>query len=83
MEGKCESKMASGLDWHDYLGKVVACGFEFPLGTVFYVLEPERIAGKYSCLDRCPACTDNKQLDFLGLTQKLPWNQELSVMVSY
>jgi hypothetical protein len=83
VEGRCKSLMASGLDWHEYVGEALACGFEYPLGTVFYVLEPERITGKYTCLDRCPACTDKKQLDFLSLTQKLPWNQELSVQVSY
>jgi hypothetical protein len=68
--------MASGLDWHDYVGKVVACGFEYPLGTIFHMLEPKKLAGRYTCLDRCPACTGKKQLDFLSITQQLPWNQE-------
>jgi hypothetical protein len=82
-EGKCESKMASGLDWHGYVGKAVACGFEYPLGTVFRVLEPESMAGTYPCLDRCPACTGKNLLDFLSPTQELPWNQELLVQITY
>lgn len=82
-EGKCESAMATGLDWHDYVGKAVACGFEYPLGTIFHVLEPEKLAGMYTCLDRCPACTSNNQLDFLSLTQELPWNQKLIVKVTH
>jgi len=82
MEGKCKSRMSSGLDWHGYVGKVVACGFEYPLGTVFQVLEPEKVAGAYACLDRCPACTGKNQLDFLSLNQILPWNQELLVQVA-
>ena len=80
---RCESTMASGLDWHDYLGQTVACGFEYPLGTVFRVLEPEKLAGEYICLDRCPACTGTRQLDFLSPIQQLPWNQELLVQVTY
>ena len=83
MEGRCKSNMATGLDWHDYVGKAVACGFEYPLGTVFRVLEPKKLAGKYPCLDRCPACTGKNQLDFLSLTQQLPWNQELLVQILY
>jgi hypothetical protein len=79
---RCRSLMASRLDWHDYVGKAVARGFEYLLGTVFCVLEPQNLAGKYLCLDRCPACTGKKQLNFLSLTHKLPWNQELSVLVS-
>lgn len=81
MEGKCKSKMASGLDWHAYVGKAVACGFEYPLGTVFHVLEPEAVRGTYPCLDRCPACTEKKVLDFLSGEKRLPWNEELRVQV--
>ena len=75
--------MASGLDWHDYVGRALACGFEYPMETVFRVFEPEKLAGKYPCLDRCPACTGKKQLDFLNLTQQLPWNEKLVVQVNY
>ena len=82
-EGRCESTMASGLDWHEYVDRIVACGFEYPLGTVFHVLAPGKLAGTYTCLDRCPACTGKKQLDFLSLFQQLPWNEELMVQVIY
>lgn len=74
--GRCVAMMASGHDWNDYLGKAVACGFEYLLGTVFRVLEPKSIARTYTCLDCCPACTGKRQLDFLSLSQKLPWNRE-------
>jgi len=79
MEGNCKSKMATGLDWHDYIGQAVACGFEYPMGTKFQVLEPEKLSGIFVCLDRCPACTGKRQLDFLSLIQELPWNQKLLV----
>ena len=82
-DGRCKSAMATGLDWHNFIGRAVACGFEYPLGTIFRVLEPEKLAGKYTCLDRCPACTGKRQLDFLSLKQELPWNQELSVQITY
>lgn len=83
MEGRCRSTMASGLDWHAYVGKTVACGFEYPLGTVFRVLEPEKIAGDYPCLDRCPACTNIRKLDFLSRQQELPWNEKLVIQLPY
>jgi hypothetical protein len=81
MEGKCKSKMASGLDWHAYVSKAVAYGFEYPLGTVFRVRKPAKIAGDYPCLDRCPACTNKRQLNFLNVIQQLPWNLQLVVIV--
>ncbi|MGB8212002.1 MAG: hypothetical protein WCE68_00455 [Anaerolineales bacterium] len=79
--GRCRSPMASGLDWHGFIGKVVACGFEFPLGTVFRVLTPAKLAGEYICLDRCPACTGKHLLDFLSASQQLPWWTPLQVQV--
>jgi len=45
-DGDCDH-MANGEAWRGYVGEVVACPPEFPLGTVFRVLGDE-----YICLDR-------------------------------
>jgi hypothetical protein len=81
LAGRCRSPMASGLDWREYTGKALACGYGYPLGTVFRVLEPAGLAGDYPCLDRCPDCTGKRLLDFVSLYQALPWQTELLVQV--
>ncbi len=81
VEGECISKMTSGLDWRDYYGKSVACGDEYPLYTIFRVIEPMVIAGDYECLDRCPYCTGKKVLDFLSNHWDLQWLYPLNVQV--
>jgi hypothetical protein len=81
--GECVSMMTTGLDWKDYFGKSVACGAEYPLYTIFRVITPMQIAGDYECLDRCPACTGKKILDFLSTVWTLNWNYTLSVQVIY
>jgi hypothetical protein len=80
---ECHSMMATGLDWRNYFGKSLACGAEFPLYTVFRVIHPLEIAGDYPCLDRCPACTGMRLLDFLDTGQRLPWGYDLLVQVIY
>ena len=81
LTGRCRSAMASGLDWREYIGKALACGYEYSLGTVFRVLEPASLAGDYPCLDRCPDCTSKRLLDFISAYQALPWQTELLVQV--
>jgi len=81
LAGRCRSPMATGLDWHQFLGRSVACGYEYPIGTVFHVITPAKLAGDHPCLDRCPACTGKKLLDFLSPFQQLPWQTPLRVEV--
>lgn len=81
--GICRSPMASGLPFESYYGKAVACGYEYPLYTVFEVTYPLEIAGSYTCLDRCPACTGKRQLDFLSHDWVLPAQWEVHATVYY
>jgi hypothetical protein len=81
VEGVCRSLMSSGLDWRNYFGKSLACGEEYPLYTVFRVIHPVELAGDYPCLDRCPACSGLRVLDFLDTKQRLPWQYQLLVQV--
>lgn len=81
VKGECRSMMTSGLDWRNYFGKALACGSEYPLYTIFRVLTPTQLAGDYECLDRCPACTGKKILDFLSTEWTLNWMYPISVQV--
>jgi hypothetical protein len=69
MKGVCVSKMFSGLDFHAWYGKAVACPEGVPMGAVYRVLAPEQIRGDWVCLDRGGAVSGTR-LDFLLL--KMP-----------
>jgi len=73
IDGVCQSPMASGDLWEDYLYKAVACDSQYPLGTKFLVVAPEEVKGEYICLDRGGGIEGTDLIDFLDDTQRLPW----------
>lgn len=67
--GKCISKMASGLKWEDYVDLACACPPEWPFGTVV------TIDGKsWTCLDR------GGKIKFVG---GIPWVDLLQARATY
>ena len=67
---ECEH-IATGDDWHAWVGKGVACPVEYPLGTVFIVM-----GDRWECIDRGEAIVVNSDgsiwLDFLNLGMPYP-----------
>jgi hypothetical protein len=78
--GECKSATASGQDFRDWWGKGLACASEFPLWTVFVVIEPPELAGRWTCIDRGPA-VEGSRLDFLMPGQVIEWGHELKAVV--
>jgi hypothetical protein len=81
--GECDSMMASGLDWRNYFGSAVACPVTYPLYTVIEVEYPAMMAGRWTCLDYCPLCSEGGLLDFLQEYQVLEWRDVIKARVYF
>jgi hypothetical protein len=79
----CLSTMASGLDWSQWYGRAVACSSEYPLWTIFRVVDPLTLAGDWDCLDRGGMKDGTIYLDFLDTYLRLPWNTTIKAYVIY
>lgn len=78
----CVSTLASGDDYRLWWDRAVACPVKYDLGTIFKVVNPQVLRGRYVCLDRYDeALYTSQYLDFLSKRQLLPWNEEITVEV--
>jgi hypothetical protein len=80
---KCISSMSSGLDWHNFYDKAVACPLSYPLWTKIEVVTPEELRGVWVCMDYCAVCKENDIIDFLQLRQYLPWRTPIQSKVYF
>jgi hypothetical protein len=80
--GKCVSPTASGQAFRDWWNKGVACGQKYPLWTVFVVVDPPALAGRWTCIDR-GGTIDQSRLDFLQPAQSVNWGSEVRAIVEY
>ena len=78
--GNCRSATASGQKFRDWWNKGLACGGKYPLWTVFIVLEPSILAGRWTCIDR-GGIVDGSRLDFLQINQVIAWGAEVHALV--
>lgn len=80
--GKCVSLTASGQAFRDWWNKGVACSNKYPLWTVFVVVDPPSLAGRWTCIDRGGSVVGSR-LDFLQPNQAVNWGSEVHAIVEY
>lgn len=78
----CQSPTASGQLFRDWWNKGVACAQKYPIWTVFVVVSPPSLAGRWTCIDR-GGSVDGSRLDFLQPAQSVNWGSEVDAIVEY